>query len=309
MNKKNRYQGFSLVFCYCFSPWLSGKKVYGWFCKQKINLKLIHMKQVKLTYEMLCWDRLLSLVGNNYQESHFRNTLRGHLDWILKGLNDKSIEIIDLDEITLQDFKAFLKNYPIKRVINFDSSLYYHPQDAVPNYCTLFERNSRYSKLVGILSAMFTQVKQDGRLSQMTQNRQIAHLEFWLYNLTFPGMLDNWLKRLGKFSEEKLKIFLLSIGEGFHSIIPLLNVLKNQGVKVPVVAEQVRIFEFFIQFTKLLGSTRTRRVLEEKFQLSPQQSLLLKRLLLKRKTFKKLLFHAQVRDAFTELFRQVLVTD
>lgn len=268
------------------------------------------MKQVKLTYEMLCWDRLLSLVGNNYQESHFRNTLRGHLDWILKGLNDKSIEIIDLDEITLQDFKAFLKNYPIKRAINFDSSLYYHPQDAVPNYCTLFERNSRYSKLVGILSAMFTQVKQDGRLSQMTQNRQIAHLEFWLYNLTFPGMLDNWLKRLGKFSEEKLKIFLLSIGEGFHSIIPLLNVLKNQGVKVPVVAEQVRIFEFFIQFTKLLGSTRTCpqivRMLEEKFQLSDRQSSLLKDLLLKRNTFKKLSLHAQVRDAFTELLCHVV---
>ncbi len=271
------------------------------------------MKQVKLTYEMLCWERSFSLVGNNYQEAAFRKTLRGHLDSILKGLEEKSIEIIDLDEITLQDFNSFLKNYPIKRDINFDSSLYYHPRDAVPNYRTLFESNSRDSKLVGILSSFFTQVKQDGRLSQMTQNRQIAHLEFLLYNLTFPGMLDNWMKRLGKLSEEELKNFLLSIGEGFHSIIPLLNVLKNQGVKVPVVAEQVRIFEFFIQFTKLLGSTRTCpqivRMLEEKFQLSDQQSSLLKDLLLKRNTFKKLSLHAQVRDAFTGLFRQVLVTD
>ena len=271
------------------------------------------MKQVKLTYEMLCWERPFSLIGNNYQEADFRKTLRRHLDPILKGLEEKSIEIIDLDEITLQDFNYFLKNYPIKRSINFDSSLYYHPQDAVPNYRTLFESNSRYSKLVGILSAMFAQVTQDGRLSQMTQNRQIAHLEFWLYNLTFPGMLDNWLKRLGKFPEEELKIFLLFIGDGFHSIIRLLNVLKNQGVKVPVVAEQVRIFEFFVQFTKLIDSTRTCpqivRVLEEKFQLSDQQSSLLKQLLLKRNVFKKLSLHAQVRDAFTELFRQVFVTD
>lgn len=267
------------------------------------------MKQVKLTYEMLCWERLLSLVGNNYQEADFRKTLRGHLDWILKELEEKSLEIIDLDELTLQDFKAFLNNYPIKRGINYNSSLYYHPQDAVPNYRTLFENNSRDSKLVGILSAIFAQVKQDGRLLQMAQNRQIAHLDFLLYNLTFPGMLDNWLNRLGKFSEEELKNFLLSIGEGFISILPLLNVLKNQGVKISVVAEQVRIFEFFIQFTKLLDSTRTRpqivRVLEEKFQLSNRQSLLLKGLLLKRNTFN----HAQVREAFTELFRQVLVTD
>ena len=268
------------------------------------------MKQVKLTYEMLCWERLLSLVGNNYQEADFRNTLRRHLDSILKGLEEKSIEIIDLDEITLQDFNSFLKNYPIKGGINFDSSLYYHPQDAVPNYRTLFESNSRYSKLVGILSAMFAQVKQDGRLSQMTQNRQIAHLEFLLYNLTFPGMLDNWLKRLGKFSEEELKNFLLYVGEGFISILPLLNVLKNQGVKLTIVHEQVRIFDFFIQFMKLLDSTRTRpqivRVLEEKFQFSDRQSSLLKGLLLKRRTFKKLSFHAQVRDAFTELLRHVV---
>lgn len=80
------------------------------------------MKQVKLTYEMLCWERLLSLVGNNHQEADFRKTLRRHLDSILKGLEEKSIEIIDLDEITLQDFNYFLKNYPIKRSINFDSS-------------------------------------------------------------------------------------------------------------------------------------------------------------------------------------------
>lgn len=272
------------------------------------------MKQVKLTYEMLCWERPFSLIGNNYQEADFRKTLRRHLDPILKGLEEKSIEIIDLDEITLQDFNYFLKNYPIKRSINFDSSLYYHPQDAVPNYRTLFESNSGYnSKLVGILLAMFAQVKQDGRLSQMTQNRQIAHLEFWLYNLTFPGMLDNWLKRLGKFPEEELTVFLLSIGDGFHSIIRLLNVLKNQGIKVPVVAEQVRIFEFFVQFTKFIDSTRTCpqivRMLEEKFQLSDRQSSLLKDLLLKRNTFKKLSLHAQVRDAFTGLFRQVLVID
>ena len=283
------------------------------FVKQKINLKLIHMKQVKLTYEMLCWERPFSLIGNNYQEADFRKTLRRHLDPILKGLEEKSIEIIDLDEITLHDFNSFLKNYPIKKISNFDSSLYYHPRDAVPNYRTLFDTNPRYSKLVGILSAMFAQVKQDGRLSQMTQNRQIAHLEFWLYNLTFPGMLDNWLKRLVKFSEEELKNFLLYVGEGFLSILPLLNVLKNQGIKVPVVAEQVRIFEFFIQFTKLIDSTRTCpqivRVFEEEFQLSDQQSLLLKGLLLKRNVFKKLSFHSQVRDAFTELFRQVLVTD
>lgn len=77
------------------------------------------MKQVKLTYEMLCWERSFSLIGNNHQEADFRKTLRRHLDPILKGLEEKSIEIIDLDEITLQDFNYFLKNYPKKKEYKF----------------------------------------------------------------------------------------------------------------------------------------------------------------------------------------------
>lgn len=286
------------------------------------------MEQIKLTYEMLLWERwIVNSGGADFPDTELRDALTQSLSHLIKGLEAKTIEIIDLDEITFEDFKAFLKNYPVRTSIDYRTALYYHPRDLVPNYRNLFfygrtgsskesqqsVLDPKYSKLLGTLAALFAQIKRDDLLPQMSQNRKIAHLEFLIYDLTFPGLFANWKQEWEARSEKEIQSTLLDIEAKLVSAIPLLNALQEAGVKVKIPAMQVRILNFLLHALRHLAEGDSLFLIldlnERKYPFVFRQVGNLDLLLSKEDAFSKVQITSQVCEVLTQLLNQVVESD
>lgn len=286
------------------------------------------MEQIKLTYEMLLWERwIVNSGGADFRHTELRDALTQSLSHLIKGLEAKTIEILDLDEITFEDFKAFLKNYPVRTSIDYRTALYYHPRDLVPNYRKLFfywrpgsskefqqsVLEPKYSKLLGTLAALFAQIKRDDLLPQMSQNRKIAHLEFLIYDLTFPGLFANWGQTWEARSEEEIQSTLLDIEAKLVSAIPLLNALQEAGIKVKIHAMRVRILNFLLQALRhlALGKSLSQflELNKRKYPFVFRQVGNLDLLLSKEHAFSKVQITSQVCEVFTQLLNQVVESD
>ena len=275
------------------------------------------MEQIKLTYEMLLWERwIVNSGGADFPDTELRDALTQSLSYLIKGLEAKTIEILDLD-----------KNYPVRTSNDYRTALYYHPRDLVPNSRKLFfywrpgsskefqqsVLEPKYSKLLGTLAALFAQIKRDDLLPQMSQNRKIAHLEFLIYDLTFPGLFANWGQAWEARSEEEIQSTLLDIEAKLVSAIPLLNALQEAGVKVKIHAMQVRILNFLLQALQHLASGKALSQFLElnkrKYPFAFRQVGNLDLLLSKECAFSKVQITSQVCEVLTQRLNQVVESD
>lgn len=272
------------------------------------------MEQVKLTYVMLLWEYYRTSVGAEDRNPEYQHAMRQHLNFIIHGFESGDLEIVDLDEVTFEDFKAFLKNYSFRGDPNYRMPLYYHPRDGSPNYRDIFSREDPqrpdYSSFVGKLANVLAQVQKDGKLPQMSQNRQIAHLEFLIYELTHPGLLQSWFVKLNLLSDVEIKARFLTLQSKIDALFPLLTQLEQSGVKVFIAPEQVKIFDFWFDFLKFVESSRSLRQiskrLQDKYELLPKQVEALDEILLRKKLFKGDKVPLRIREDFVQKVHSVL---
>lgn len=98
--------------------------------------------------------------------------------FLIKGIQENTLRIVDLDEVAFNDFKAFINGYLPRLQVGETGALYYHKHDPIPPSRDMPFSAKLFGNLFGKLSILLNEQKKtpDG-LAPFTQQREVDRFE------------------------------------------------------------------------------------------------------------------------------------